>query len=138
MIVTAVEFYGAGQPEVSQGVTIGSLPDDVLLEIFYQVFMARDSLDFPLQCQWNWHELVHVCRRWRSVIFSSPRHLELRLVCTPESPVRKLLDIWPPLPLTVCLKSYTRKDQADDLIAALERHDRVHSIHISISYLQGT
>jgi hypothetical protein len=132
MIVTAVELYGAGQPEVSQGATIGSLPDDALLEIFYQVFKSRDLHDFPLNSQWHrdWHELVHVCRRWRSVIFSSPRRLELRLVCTQERPVRKLLDIWPTLPLTVCFESCTGKDQADNLIAALERHHRVHSIHI--------
>jgi F-box-like len=131
---------------VSQEVTIGSLPDDVLLEIFYQVFISQDSLDSPLICQWHrewldsplkcrwhrdWHELVHVCRRWRSVIFSSPRHLELQLLCTPERPVRKLLDIWPTLPLTVCFESCTGKDQADNLIAALERHSRVHSIHVS-------
>jgi F-box-like len=124
---------------VSQGVTIGYLPDDVLLEIFYQVyqvFITRYWHDFRHVRQWHWHELVHVCQRWRSIIFSSPRYLKLQLVCTPRRPVNKLLDIWPTLPLRVCFEKCTGTGQADNLIAALERHGRIHSIHIGD--LQGT
>jgi hypothetical protein len=42
-----------------------------------------------------------VCRRWRSVVFQSPRRLNLRLLCTPKTPARDTLDIWPPLPLII-------------------------------------
>jgi hypothetical protein len=50
--------------------TIDILPDDALLEIF----------DFYLgETEWTnrWHILVHVCRRWRLVVFGSPRRLNL-------------------------------------------------------------
>jgi hypothetical protein len=29
-----------------------------------------------------WQVLVHVCRRWRSIVFGSPRRLNLQLFCT--------------------------------------------------------
>ena len=75
-------------------VTIDILPDEALLEIF----------DFYLgETKWttSWHILLHVCRRWRLVIFGSPRCLNLQLVCTHKTPVRRTLDIWPPLPIVL-------------------------------------
>ncbi|KAH9968522.1 hypothetical protein BGW80DRAFT_1337992, partial [Lactifluus volemus] len=36
---------------------------------------------------WKWHRLVHVCRRWRHIIFDSPRSLDLQLFCTYGTPV---------------------------------------------------
>src|SRR5712675_2359159 len=55
-----------------------------------------------------WIALAHVCRRWRSLVFQSPRRLNLRLICTPKTRVRNTLDIWPPLPLVI-------SDTYDDL-----------------------
>jgi F-box-like len=111
-------------------VTIGSLPDDVLLEIFYA---SRKLID-----RYSWHDrwprLVHVCRRWRFVIFASPHHLDLQLFCTPKRPVRKMLDIWPAFPLVVDFQycpEEPSEDYFDNLIAALECHDRVHDIGVS-------
>jgi hypothetical protein len=113
-------------------VTIRLLSDDVLLEIFYTYReLVRDdpfSYGFWDEC---WPRLVHVCRRWRFLIFASPHRLNLRLICTPIRPVRKMLDIWPAFPLVISFNGYTAKsseDHFDNLIAALERRDRVHQI----------
>jgi hypothetical protein len=77
----------------------------------------------------TWHKLVHVCRRWRFIIFGSPHHLKLKLVCTSKTPVRKLLDIWPAFPLAVYVDG-NEEDEFDDLFAALEHRDRVKKIEI--------
>ncbi len=71
-----------------------------------------------------WKSLVHVCRRWRNVVFGSPHRLNLRLVCTSKTPARDTLDVWPALPLLIqgdmCLTS-----GADDIIVALGQTNRV-------------
>ena len=77
-------------------VTIDILSDDVLLCIFYFV-------QFEVNRLWHltwWHRLVHVCRRWRSVVFESPNTLDLRIICTPWTPAQ-LLGIWPPIPIFI-------------------------------------
>ena len=78
----------------------------------------------------SWQSLVHVCRRWRSVIFRSPRHLQLRLRCKAKTPVRDMLDIWPPFPLVVDDIVGPTEDM-DNVIAALERRDRVDTIQLT-------
>jgi len=75
-------------------VTIEALPNTVLLEIF-SFYTDPLRLDYD-----GWHALVHVCRRWRFVVFDSPRRLDLRLNCTPKRPL-KMLDIWPALPIVI-------------------------------------
>ena len=76
-------------------VTIDMLPDNVLLEIFG--FCLCDPTRFPLERTKKWQRLVHVCRRWRQIIFSSPRHLDLCLSCSKGLPVRVRdnLKFWP-------------------------------------------
>jgi F-box-like len=130
---------------VFQGATIGSLPDNVLIEIFdfYQVEMVP-FMEYKHEHPWDWEKLVHVCRRWRYIIFESPVRLNLELICTEKSPVRKLLDVWPPFPLIIQFnlsfsgdyiqtKRYEPIDAADNLIAALERRDRIRGIHLFVS-----
>jgi hypothetical protein len=89
--------------------------------------------------EWKWHKLVHVCRRWRGIVFASPLRLNLKLYCFPTTPVRKLLHIWPELPLVIYfdnLNLETRdRDMLDNLIAALEHHDRVSEISIDLAGL---
>ena len=48
-----------------------------------------------------WQTLVHVCRRWRSVVLGSPHGLNLQLYCSPKTPIKKTLRVWPALPLLV-------------------------------------
>jgi F-box-like len=125
---TIVELYRAGH--VLQRVPIGSIPDDVLLEIFDQVRVSRPNHIWES----NWTKLVHVCRRWRFVIFESPLRLKLEITCTPKTPVRKLLDLWPTFPLVVQTR-FSSEDKIDNLIAALEHRDRVQHIHFEAYHL---
>ena len=82
----------------------------------------------------DWKTLAHVCRRWRSLVFQSPRRLNLRLLCTPKTRARDTLDTWPPLPLII-YDSYSIVDDEpssmDGIIAALERSDRVCPIQLT-------
>ena len=101
------------------------LPDDVLLEIFD--FYVDESMDLYVV---EWIKLAHVCRRWRSVVFQSPRRLNLRLLCTSETPARDTLDIWPPLPLIIRDNLGPKTQDVDNIIAALEHNDRVYQIEL--------
>ena len=75
-----------------------------------------------------WQLLVHVCRRWRSLVFQSPRHLNLRLYCTPKTPAKDTLDIWPAFPLIVW--GYMESSGTDNIIAALEQPNRVSQVDL--------
>jgi hypothetical protein len=114
-------------------VTIGKLPDDVLLEIFDNVIGPRvDYYSFFDETS-RWDTLVHVCKRWRSVVFSSPRRLDLQLFCTDRRPSKKLLDIWPPLPICIHASFHGGKSPlrgVTNLMAALEQQNRVRGIWI--------
>jgi hypothetical protein len=126
--------------------TFDMLPDDVLLEIlnFYVDEDVDEDIDEdsePSQKQRieAWIMLAHVCRRWRSVVFQSPRRLNLRLLCTPNTPARDTLDIWPPLPLIVRNFGDSFYCELDNIIAALEHSDRVCQVKLyglSISQLK--
>jgi hypothetical protein len=103
------------------------LPDDVLLEIFdFDVDMGEY---FESQRIQEWITLVHVCRRWRSVVFQSPRRLNLQLLCTAKTPARDTLDIWPPFPLIIYDRD-TEPGEVDNITAALEHNDRVCQISL--------
>ena len=77
-----------------------------------------------------WHTLVHVCRNWRDVAFRSPLRLNLQLCCKARTPVRDLLDIWPPLPIVVKDYGYERWDEGN-VISALEHNDRICEVHLA-------
>ena len=110
--------------------TIDVLPDNVLLEIFH--FYKDDALNYlDLSFTWRWNPLTQVCRRWRHIVLGSPRRLDLRLVCTMTTPVSRLLDIWPPFPITVYLPypiSVLDENGVENIIAALECRDRISDI----------
>ena len=119
--------YPCGADHISPRVTIEALPDNVLIDIFdfynrkaFYLFSYRPTL-------WRWHRLVHVCQRWRSLVFGSPLRLDLCLRCTWETPVREMLDVWPPLPIEIYLDD---SHDADNIIATLKHRDRVREISI--------
>ena len=74
-----------------------------------------------------WQPLVHVCRRWRNLVFGSPRRLKLRLLCTSTTPVKDRLDVWPALPLVI-VGNMTYS--SDNVIAALGQSNRVREVDI--------
>ena len=97
------------------------LDDDVLLDVF----------DFYVDRSWGedgkemeaWQSLVHVCRRWRSVVFGSPRRLNLRLACTANTLARDT-DIWPALPLSI-RDDIRHTGNVDNFVALLGRSELV-------------
>ena len=92
------------------------LPDIVLLGIF-GFYINRAQLQ-------AWHTLVHVCRKWRNVVFGSPRRLNLRLHCIANTPIREMLNVWPSFPIVVWVRDYVTLDM-DNTLAALEHNDRI-------------
>ena len=108
--------------------TINILPDDVLLIIFYFDGPEDDNrLWYP-----SWHRLVHVCRRWRSLVFASPNFLDLRLVFDPRTRV-ELAGIWPPFPIII--KNFTNWP-FPEIDATIVHRDRVREIDVFLSRLQ--
>ena len=105
--------------------TIGVLPENVLLDIFDLHLDQVDHVD-------AWHTLVHVCRQWREVVFASPRRLNLQLLCTTKRPVITALglDIWPALPIVIDSVATGMQQDMNNIIAALKQHDRVSQINI--------
>ncbi|KAH9080186.1 hypothetical protein EDB83DRAFT_953325 [Lactarius deliciosus] len=112
-------------------VTINILPDDILLEIFaFCLHDPHNSLD-SIRHMRVWLRLVHVCQRWRRIIYASPRHLDLHICCSNEMPFKnrnlKNLSLWRDFPLTIV---FDIPEGEDDLIAALGYPARVRSINI--------
>ena len=110
---------GIGQ--LHQQVTIGFLPDDVLLKILK--FFIDDG---------PWFTLIHICRRWRNLAFTSPRHLNLELFCNPlRKSVKELVDIWPELPIYIWDVDfqYASKECVDYIAAVLRLNHRVSGIY---------
>ena len=115
-------------------VIIDPLPDDVFLEIFD--LCLRDPTRYLVQRMRKWMILVHVCQRWRRIIFASPRRLDLYLPCICGTPVRQNLVYWPHfLPLVIdypgpVSSSNPTPDDDDNIIFALTHADRVRQINI--------
>ena len=102
--------------------SIHMLPDDILLGIFGH-FRGNNKYFTPKLLK----PLLHVCQRWRNIIFASPQCLHLRLVCDVRTPVKKLLDVWPAWPIIVRYSPRSKEGEGH-VIAALEHHRRISRI----------
>ena len=121
--------------------TIGDLPDDVLLAIFdFYVVKYRIPIDLLSDGRYwkeiieSWQLLVHVCRQWRGLVFGSPRRLNLRLYCIPRTSSSQSLNVWPALPLIIWCNHETETEtetETDKAIAELEHSDRICQINLS-------
>ena len=85
------------------------------------------SLWFSQWILWKWRILVHVCHRWRQIVFASPRRLDLQIPCTLSTPLMRNLAIWPVFPIVVVydIRSNEAPIGEDNIIAALMLPDRV-------------
>ena len=116
--------------------TINILPDNIFREVF--ALCLGDRTKDPNGHVREWQRLVNVCQRWRQIVYESPRYLDLHLHCSSENyphhmSFRKCLRRWPDFPLAV--NWYVEPDLAeDDLFAALEHPNRVHSLDLVISW----
>ena len=109
--------------------TIGRLSDHILLNVF--CYYLHESPRF-------WPTLVHICRKWRHIVFGSQQALHLRLFCTPGTPVLKTLDTWPTLPIVIeyggalALDPPSPEDELN-VVAALKKSNRVSSISLTVT-----
>ncbi|KAN0131226.1 hypothetical protein V8E53_010930 [Lactarius tabidus] len=122
--------------------TVNNIPDNVLLEIFsfylYDTDPDRDSYFRDTRKWQTWRILAHICQRWRRIIFSSPRRLNLHIICTPGTPVGKNLAFWPVVlpiildyyPKPFCGSGSLDPDDEDNIIFVLEHARRVRRIEI--------
>ena len=126
--------------DVGQVVTIDVLPDDILLTIV-QFYVAEYQYGYLIEAiplkdlgreGESWQTLVHVCRRWRDLVFGSPRHLNLQLFCTTRTPARETLDVWPALPLRI--KGQVSETSVDNVIAELKYNDRICQIELDFDF----
>ena len=112
------------------------LCDDVLLENF-DLYLVKDE-DIDTWCRQEdmgysydaWYTLVHVCQRWRYVVFASPRRLNLRLHCSRRR-VREMLGVWPVLPIVILDMEDFASDE-DNIIAALKHRGRVCELNLEL------
>ena len=113
---------------VGQVIRIDQLPDDILLEIFY--FYVDMDLGYGKARIERWQSLVHVCQRWRSLVFGSPRRLDLKLYCTHDTPAKDTLDVWPALPLIV---NGAPVLSSSNIIAAFGQNNRVCQVELTLA-----
>jgi hypothetical protein len=131
--VLSTDFLFIGQ----RYTTIGMLSDDILLEIFDSCRKGHDPghrLPGLPEAVWDWYIIVHVCQQWRQIVFASPLRLNLQILCTHGTPIRKNLDIWPTFPLHIEYLSPRTIEgiDEDNIIAALERPDRVRAVCLQL------
>jgi hypothetical protein len=112
------------------------LPDNVLLDIFD--FDRHSPAGLSWEHPWQWLRLVHVCQRWRRLVFSSPRRLDLRLFCSNRTPVKEILKFWPEFPIVMHYggapesKPPSPEDE-ENLVTALREPDRISEIWLTIT-----
>ena len=125
------------------GVTVNILPDDLLLRIFHFVHVTHlhgleddqvisldglEDVDPVWRLPW-WYQLIHVCQKWRSVVFAAPTFLDLKLVCGPRTRV-ELTRIWPPLPIVIRSMANWPMPEDYDFNAAIVQNNRVSVISL--------
>ena len=121
---------GTSHTESSPKLTINHLPDELLIEIFD--FYRQESERWT--AQWStepeWFVLVHVCKRWRAVMFESASRLDLRLVLTAQrgGDFEPILAHVPPLPIDMDYYYKRSGLNLHHVSDALEHPDRFRQI----------
>ena len=139
-------------PDSRNVISIEVLDDDSFINVFrlYRPDLLDEEETNDIHIlrggEWRrerwWYKLVHVCRRWRSLILESASHLGLSPLCTHRTPVADILAHSPPLPLVIDHVSESRNPTPEDhegIKLALRHHDRVRRIRlvVSVSYLSN-
>jgi len=127
---SSTDLCGTIGKSYGHATSMNMLPEDVFFEIFD---LYRKSVS-NISGTWNWHVLVRVCQRWRRIIFSYPRCLDVHLSCSRGAPVRRRLGRWPACLLAIDYATYgtvSPYDQ-DGIYAALEHPNRVCRVALSL------
>ena len=107
---------------------INNVDDDSLLQIF-SCYRLEDEDDWYLRLAWL--NLVHVCRRWRNLIYDSWFHLNMGLLLTYDSPSIDTLSHLPPVPLDIDYSDRTRtitRNDEGNLRLGLQQRGRVRLV----------
>ncbi|KAI9462664.1 hypothetical protein F5148DRAFT_216467 [Russula earlei] len=97
--------------------------------------MSRTSTRSPIMSSWRYfisvRTLIHVCQRWRRVVFASPRRLNLALVYTGKRPMSEIQDVWPVLPVVI-FHALEFSNSWENVAAVLEseHHHRICQIDL--------
>lgn len=123
--------------------TINHLPDELLVEIFdfYRQVIVQSYHLWPTERTWwsitlEWFELIHVCKRWRTIMFASASRLGLCLILTPEKGgnMKTILSRhFPPLPIEIHYYRPVKTKDIGRMLAALKRPDRIRRIYLIAS-----
>ncbi|KAH9057174.1 CHAT domain-containing protein [Lactarius vividus] len=134
------ELSNGQRRDTPQSVTIETLPEETLLEIF-NIYRLNALERSRLRGRpWEWHRLAHVSQRWRSVIFASSQLLGLRIFCTYGKPVIEILNSWPTFPIVMQYGGFpgssplTAGDQ-DGIVAVLSHPTRIREIQLTVTTL---
>ena len=110
------------------------VPDFALIEIFgFHMTEALDYYPEPSNLKKEaWIILAHVCRKWRDIVFGSPRRLNVRLFFHARRAVRTMLDTWPPLPIDIWVSDVDlRSGRVNDTITVLKHNsDLIQKIKV--------
>jgi hypothetical protein len=111
--------------------TIEMLSEYILLEIFD--FCRLDAMTQSGGGPWKWYRLAHVCKEWRNIISTSPRRLDLRILCDNRTPI-EVLHAWPTFPVAVSFKA-TREStlMPKNITAALHHLDRIWQAELYVT-----
>src|SRR6266566_7089337 len=110
--------------------TIEMLYGDILLDIFD--FYRLDAMTRSGGRPWKWHRLAHVCQKWRHIISTSPRRLDLRIFCDNRTPI-EILHVWPTLPLVVSFNATQESTlMPQNITAALRHQDRIRQVELYV------
>jgi hypothetical protein len=126
---------------VFSSASAGNLSCEVLLEIFdsyRQTFQLEQNYERVWNSNKGWFKLIHVCRKWRQVVLTSPARLHVRLFFTEHRPASEraiAIKNLPPLPRIVDIGSRYGETSTTRyrVIAALQYPDRVCRIAISLA-----
>ncbi len=126
--------------------TIDNLPNELLIVIFdfYLLHWQNINRLWERGFQFGWFNLLHVCRKWRAVLFASSSRLGLTFVLTPKGGNMKtiLSRHFPPLSIAINYNHRYRHitGMAKDmrrLLGALKRPDRIRGIDLYASNADG-
>lgn len=115
--------------------TIEVLPGELILEIFIFYKLACPSRGSIWSREW--HNLAHVCQQWRTIIYASQQRLDLRLLCTPKTSIKRTLDLWPAFPIVLTVQHTSSLDNWYNTFTMLQQHDRVCEIDLDCSLFRS-
>ena len=124
------DLHGAEvEPYATAQATVQTLPDDVLLEIF-KIHRLASLRSGP----WKWYRLAEVCRRWRFIVYTHPRLLDLPIILAKTNPIWETPDFLPADIPVIMWYQYPLSDKdADNIFDTLKNPARICEMEIDMT-----